>query len=42
MEVLAGLGLVGAEIFKYNRENYEFDQALNPVNPVLKESLRNP
>mmetsp|Transcript_78539 Transcript_78539/g.255037 ORF Transcript_78539/g.255037 Transcript_78539/m.255037 type:complete len:1078 (+) Transcript_78539:92-3325(+) len=26
MEVLAGLGLVATELFKYNRGNYEFDQ----------------
>lgn len=26
IEVLAGLGLVATELFRYNRENYEFDQ----------------
>lgn len=26
MEVLAGLGLLATELFKYNKENYEFDQ----------------
>ncbi|CAE8662830.1 unnamed protein product, partial [Polarella glacialis] len=26
VEVLAGLGLLATEVFRYNRENYEFDQ----------------
>lgn len=26
MEVLAGLGLLATEVFKYNRDNYQFDQ----------------
>lgn len=26
VEVLVGLGLLGTELFRYNRENYEFDQ----------------